>query len=465
MSMVRSAWPIAALLVGCLHVSADGDPEVGETGAEGSGTESGEGTAGEVAVETLFYEDVAPIFANACNGCHRDQGVAPFSLESYEEARAWAEASVLAVEARVMPPFNINNDGSCNEYRDARWLGDDEIATLRAWVDAEMPEGDASLGMPPPPAPAALAGDRVVSLRTPGDYRPQAEGIEGAMYDDYQCFLVDPDLQEDAFLVGFDVKPGDDRFVHHVLAFNVDPTRMVNGKSNADLMAELDAESPDRAGWDCFAAAGDGVWVESIPVSWAPGTGATHYPGGTGIRLAAGQQIVVQMHYSLASGEAGPDGTEVQLELTDEVDREGTMVLVDGFLLSLLTGAGSLPPGEESATFSWDMALGDVPNLHMDLDGAELLGILPHMHQRGRTMTVDIQSADGAESRCAADVDRWDFSWQQAYFYETAMPVAGDDRLAVTCAWDTRGDDVPVGPGFGTDDEMCLVGLYLAEGE
>lgn len=458
MKMIRWAWPLAALSFGCVEQNVAGVSETGEavdsTGAEHGDTE---------VPAARFYEDVAPVLAASCTGCHREGGVAPFALETYEDAQTWAEAIAVSVASRTMPPFALDNDGSCNEYRDARWLDDATIDLLQDWAEAGAPEGDASLGVPEPPAPAALAGDRILTLQTPADYRPTAEGIEAAMHDDYQCFLLDPKLEQDAFLVGFDVAPGDERVVHHVLAFNVDPGRMINGRSNADLMAELDAESPDRPGWDCFAAAGDGVWVESIPVTWAPGTGATHYPDGTGIRIAAGQQIVVQMHYSLIDHDAESDGTKLQLELADAVEREGTMVLVDGFLLSLLTGAAELPPGEASTTFSWETAVKDVPNLHMDLEDAELLGILPHMHQRGRTMSIDLASADGSESRCAARVQRWDFSWQQAYFYETALPVRGDDRLSVTCEWDTRGDEVPVGPGFGSDAEMCLVGLFLAE--
>jgi hypothetical protein len=65
--------------------------------------------------------------------------------------------------------------------------------------------------------------------------------------------------------------------------------------------------------------------------------------------------------------------------------------------------------------------------------------------------------------RCGADVDRWDFQWQQSYFLETPVRMTMDDRIAVECTWDTRDATAPVGPGFGTDDEMCLVGLYIAE--
>ena len=42
-----------------------------------------------------FYDDVAPILAEHCNGCHRDGGVAPFPLTSYADASAWS-ASILA---------------------------------------------------------------------------------------------------------------------------------------------------------------------------------------------------------------------------------------------------------------------------------------------------------------------------------------------------------------------------------
>jgi hypothetical protein len=34
-------------------------------------------------------------------------------------------------------------------------------------------------------------------------------------------------------------------------------------------------------------------------------------------------------------------------------------------------------------------------------------------------------------------------------------------RLEVTCEFDTRGATGPVTPGWGTQNEMCLAGLYL----
>ena len=38
------------------------------------------------------------------------------------------------------------------------------------------------------------------------------------------------------------------------------------------------------------------------------------------------------------------------------------------------------------------------------------------------------------------------------------------DRLEMTCVYDTSGDAQPTIPGWGTQNEMCFMGLYLSEG-
>ena len=39
-----------------------------------------------------FTKDVAPIFQNKCESCHRPDSIAPFSLITFEEARPWARS-------------------------------------------------------------------------------------------------------------------------------------------------------------------------------------------------------------------------------------------------------------------------------------------------------------------------------------------------------------------------------------
>src|SRR2546423_15672762 len=54
----------------------------------------------------VFTKDIAPILQKHCEECHRQGGVAPMSLVTYEEARPWARATKEAVSRREMPPFH-----------------------------------------------------------------------------------------------------------------------------------------------------------------------------------------------------------------------------------------------------------------------------------------------------------------------------------------------------------------------
>jgi hypothetical protein len=463
MTLYRTFPLLFAPLLACLEISADGDADDDDDAGEESTSSSDESTDDGSVADVAFYEDVAPLLAAHCNGCHSEGGVAPFPLTSYDDAVVWAEPIVSAIQSRTMPPFTANNDGSCQTFVDARWLADDEIDTIARWVAADTPEGDAALGVPPPPETPKLTGASVRSVSTPELYVPKAGTVPGAADDDYRCFLVDPELDTEQYLVGFEIVPGDARMVHHVVVFNVDPARSSGASTNADAMAALDAASPDEAGWPCFGAAGDGVWVEGVPITWAPGTGATHFPGGAGVHLAQGQQLVVQVHYNLASVEAGSmaPATELKVELADSVERRAHVALMDGFLLTLLSDPALLPPGDPAAAFSYEVALSQIPNMTTEFEEVDVIGVLPHMHTRGNRMSIEFD-VDG-ETHCGADVDRWDFDWQQTFFFEEPIAMRMSDKMRVGCEWNTEGETQPVPPSLGTDGEMCLVGVMVAE--
>ena len=163
-----------------------------------------------------FYEDVAPILDAQCVGCHRAGGIAPFLLSDYASAKAHAAAIVSATAARLMPPMPVDDSGSCNRYSNARWLTDAEIATLGAWAAHGAPQGD-SRKAPGPPAPPASLGAPDAVVDTGVTYVPA--GAPGHEQDDYHCFVAPGPVSAAAFLVGFEVVPGDARVVHHVIAY------------------------------------------------------------------------------------------------------------------------------------------------------------------------------------------------------------------------------------------------------
>ncbi|MBV1858435.1 MAG: hypothetical protein KUG77_08480, partial [Nannocystaceae bacterium] len=60
---------------------------------------------------------------------------------------------------------------------------------------------------------------------------------------------------------------------------------------------------------------------------------------------------------------------------------------------------------------------------------------------------------------------RYDYNWQRTYFYDEPVTVSDTDRLHVECDFDTSGESEPLQAGFGTQDEMCLVGFFFTESE
>lgn len=109
--------------------------------------------------------------------------------------------------------------------------------------------------------------------------------------------------------------------------------------------------------------------------------------------------------------------------------------------------------------YSFDFDLGDWLPYYGAQTGT-LHGVFPHMHQRGRKLTVELIEGDAAP-QCAADVQQWDFDWQLYYFYDQPLPLTTNSKLRITCDYDTRGATEPILPGWGTQNEMCLAGVFI----
>src|SRR5262245_4798974 len=104
-----------------------------------------------------FTKHVAPILQRACENCHREGGVGPMALTTYEQVRPWARAIKTRTARREMPPWFIEKNIGIQKYKDDPSLTDAEIATIAAWVDAGAARGNAK-DMPPPRQYADAAG-------------------------------------------------------------------------------------------------------------------------------------------------------------------------------------------------------------------------------------------------------------------------------------------------------------------
>lgn len=433
--------------------AAAGTPEAGGSPSAPRGAAASLGTP-------TFYQDVGPIFGAKCVGCHREGGAAPFALDDYEAARARGEQIADYTEARIMPPFSIQTGGECGSFDESPALTSEQIALIGAWGRGERAEGaPVELELAPP---LSLEGANA-ELSLP-EFTPQVDGSDVALFDEYRCFAVDPAQDELGFITGYQVLPGNPAIVHHVLGFIVDPETVArDGRTNAEVMQALqDADpNPEREGWPCYGAAGEGVRVEGAPITWGPGQGVMSYGSGLGVPLAPGRQLVVQVHYNLAdSANVGAsDRTRVLLRTAPLVERPAVFLLEDPLLDSLDDAeADTLAPGLPSVKYVWEKT-GAQLGIPAGVE-TELVSLLPHMHERGRKYTFEVDNGSGFE--CQGHIERWDFDWQRHYDYAAPVPLTAETRLRVTCDYDTTGLTEPVSPGWGTRNEMCLATLMIA---
>jgi hypothetical protein len=375
-----------------------------------------------------WHADVSPLMQRACGGCHQEGGVGDLDLLNHPAAAQYADRIVARTHDRSMPPGSPSSCGECQTYRNARWLNPTELATLRAWAEAGAPVGDLRDGKKVEPMYDAL--DRVDhTVVLPEPYLPDGPS------DDYRCFVLETDFDRDRFLTGFEVRPDVLEQVHHVILYRV------SDEDEAGKARDLDADEAGL-GYTCFG--GSKVQGGAI-AGWAPGVGASLYPAGTGIKIPAGQPLILQIHYYVQL-EAQADQSAVDLRLEDDVEAPAAFIAMADATFALEPGQSSV-----SSYFELDAYPG------VDRDGF-IWGVLPHMHTLGKSLHVEAWGDDRYE--CLVDLPKWDFDFQGLYFYDEPVVTGTDWRVGITCEWDTRRRDDVVTWGDGTTDEMCLASFY-----
>ncbi|MBM3988949.1 MAG: redoxin [Planctomycetes bacterium] len=411
---------------------------VAATDAPGCELELGDSPA--PTTEVTYHERVERIIQQRCVECHRDGGVAPFSLERFEDVVAHAGMLRRVVEKGVMPPWfaapfeRAEGEAATTPWANDRSLGERERADLLAWLASGKPKGDPTTA----PLPRQFAGewniptpDRVFQFA-----EPVAVKASGTM--PYQNVIVETGLEEDRWVRAMEVRPGVAGVVHHVLVHLVDPELERANEGRRRRRADDDIAAEERLGF----------WA-----AYVPGQAALCYPPGFAKLLPKGAKLRFQMHYT-PNGTATEDRTRIGVVYADAPP------LHEVRTIGVVNPRIRIPPGaadhEESATFP------------IPLD-AVLLSFVPHLHVRGKAARYERIARDGASS-ILLDVPRYDFNWQLLYRLAEPVTLRAGEQLRFT-AWYDNSAGNPANPdpaatvrwGPQTFDEMHLgyVEYYL----
>lgn len=384
--------------------------------------------------DVTYTRDIAPLIIANCVDCHREGQVGPFTLTSYQDVAKRAKQILFTIDEGFMPPWNAEPNPD-HPFVDERRLTPEQIATFKAWMDADVPEGDAAdLPEAPDYSSGWQLGEPDLILEMDQAFDVSADGS-----DVYQCFVLPTGLDDDAIVIGYEFQAGAPAVVHHSLLF-VD----TDGKGRAR------DERSEEYGYRSFG--GVGFTPYSGMGGWAPGAQPFLLPDGMGRPLPGKSDIIMQIHYH-TNGKAEKDKSRVGIYLA----KNDANHLVSDFWMG--TSRIDIPAGE--ARYKREVEQ-DVP-----LD-VLVLGIVPHMHLLGREMTVWAELPDGEEIMLI-DVQDWDFRWQDQYRYEEPVELPAGTKLYLTAYYDNSANN-PYNPndppkrvrhGEETTDEMCLCFFFL----
>src|SRR5262245_60041178 len=110
---------------------------------------SSQAEAERLSQQITFNKHIAPILFANCAACHHAGGAGPFGLIEYEEVKKRARQIATVTRSRYMPPW-LPEPGH-GDFADARRLSDEQIETIRRWVEQGMIEGDKG-DLPPAPS-------------------------------------------------------------------------------------------------------------------------------------------------------------------------------------------------------------------------------------------------------------------------------------------------------------------------
>ena len=394
---------------------------------------AGTAVAADTTRQVTFAKDIAPIFQEKCQDCHRKGAMAPMSLVTYEEARPWAKSIKQRVATRQMPPWHIDQTIGVTKFKNDMSLSQDQIDAVVRWVDTGAPQGD------PKDMPAAKTWPpdnewQAAKLLGQPDMVIQSEPYTmPAHHQDVWWRPVSTiPITEPRWVKAVEMRPGTDagrRIVHHSVVY-------------------LDQDDKDVSGVPGSANADSGR--RGMLMEWAIGKQYDLYRPNTGKLLLPGSQLSWDIHIH-AVGEDIKEQVELAVWLYPKGEEPKYRTYLTAFSAQTTRNL-DIPPNTIAENQGFTVLKAP----------ARLENFQPHMHLRGKAMAIEAILPDGLIQQISY-VGNFNFNWMTNYIYdEDAAPVFPKGTIIHVTAWhdNTKANpnnpdpDQWVGYGDRTVDEM-----------
>jgi alkyl hydroperoxide reductase subunit AhpC len=368
--------------------------------------------------DITYSRHVVRVLQKHCLECHRTGEIGPFAMNSYDEVAGWADTMLETIDNGRMPPWHADPD--YGSFSNARHMPDEDKNILRDWVAGGLKQGDeAEL-----PEPIEFVRDWQLDRQPDQIFEMRKEPffVKSSGVVEYQYFVADPKFDEDRWITGAQVIPGNHAVVHHAILFVRPP---------------------------------DGVQFSgaSLLSGYVPGQSLVPLPPGHGWRIPAGSKLVFQMHYT-PNGVEQLDTTKIGLLFADEKDITHEVFTVIG-----IDQEFEIPPRASEHTVTVN-----VPRLP---NQGHLLAVTPHMHYRGKSFRL-LTGRNSPETLLS--VPNYDFNWQHSYVLAEPIPLENLNELRFEATFDNSSGnpfnpdpDEPVYWGDQTWEEMAVAFFLVSE--
>jgi len=369
-----------------------------------------------------YTQEIVPILQQRCVSCHRDNDIAPWSMNSHKMVQGWGEMMRETVLTQRMPPGQI--DREIGDWADVHEITLDEQTTLIHWIDAGAPrDGDTD----PLTEVAGRDGSSMWRMGEPDlivEVPPQEVPATGVV--DYRYVTIPFGVTEEKWVRAYEFYVDNPAVVHHITTSTV-----MLGEGD-----DVDPNSDSRTGF----------------AGYAPGKPIAVYADDVGYKIVPKMALRASLHYT-PNGKSVTDRSKIGLYFHDDTPSYEIRRWAP------LNSKFVIPPGTH------DHPVRAEREVKTD---SYLFNMQPHMHVRGKYVSYKAVFPDGREQKLL-NVPKYDFNWQMIYTPKERMFLPAGTKIVCEGGFDnsamnTQNPDPEAEVRWGPQswDEMFIGHMQIA---